>query len=81
MRKRLRLKCWKCDKTFALTMDIAGQPLISKECPFCGARCTIDLNPYRQSTTEVLRGTEIDLQKETLHLPEEIPTANPDEGD
>ncbi len=81
MRKRLNLQCWQCNQAFELTLNIVGQPLFSKECPYCHAQCIIDLDPYRQSTTEILRGAEIDPEKEELILPTQIPTTKPDKDD
>jgi len=79
MKKRLNLTCWNCHETFELTLDITNQPLFSRECSHCNAQCIIDLNPYRQPISEVLRGREIDLEKEKLILPEQIPTIKPNE--
>lgn len=80
-RLRLTFKCWNCDSTFQLTRELAGQPRLLIDCPYCAARCVYDLDHYRDSKTEVLRGTEIDLEKETLNLPEVIVTTEPSEED
>lgn len=81
MKKRLALKCWKCTATFELTLDITGKPEFLKECPYCLAPCCFDLDRYRQSTTEVLKGTPLDVQKQRLNLPKEIPTTEPSKED
>ncbi len=76
--KRLKFECHKCHKNFEWTIDMTGQPQLSKECPFCGTRCiTIDPDPYHSAVTEILRGHPINLETETLQLPNIIPTTKP----
>ena len=78
MRKRLKLQCWKCSKTFELTLEIEADPRYVKECVFCQCKLTIDLNPFRKSVTEVLKGKALELANEDLVLPDLIPTQEPD---
>ena len=81
--KRLNLKCWNCDESFGLTVDIDmdNEPRFIRECYSCGARLMINLNPYRSGVTEALRDLDspsrnLDVQ---LNLPSIIPTSKPEE--
>ena len=81
-RLRLTFKCWNCDQTFQLTRDISNNPRALIDCPYCGKRSVYDFNLYRDSKSEVLKdGSEIDMEKVILDLPEVIDTFKPKEED
>jgi DNA-directed RNA polymerase subunit RPC12/RpoP len=73
MQKRLKFKCWQCDREYSLTRDVQGQPKLIVECPFCEHEAVADLAPYRSEAVEVYRGDGNGA--ETITLPDVIPTS------
>lgn len=83
MSQRLTFQCWRCQKTYSLLFELAGDPVLAVECPYCGQEAIADLNPYRQDQTiDVFKGdTTAPLAVgETLNLPAIIPTTPAGEG-
>ncbi|WP_018014561.1 hypothetical protein [Teredinibacter turnerae] len=78
-RMRLTFKCWSCSKTYQLTREISGNPRVIIDCPYCSKRGVYDFNLYRDTKSEILRGSDIDLERETLNLPAIIETYEPTE--
>lgn len=77
MRERLEFECWQCKEPFSLLVDIEGDGLLLVECPFCSERCEVDLNPYRDSTVDVIRGEGEGADIEEFKRPKRIPTQKP----
>ncbi len=78
-KKRLTFKCWNCDREYALTREIQGQPKLFVACPYCEKAAVVDLAPYRSPVVDIFKS--IDMPKsnaeETLTLPAVIPTTAP----
>lgn len=80
MLKRIKMTCWQCQDNFELTLELQSSPRYQRECPYCGANCIIDLNPYRSTIVENLKdGQEFDPQIEQLNIPPLVPTTQPKE--
>ena len=81
-KKRLTFACWqeKCQRNFSLFIEEASTPIISTECPFCGAECVANLDPYQKDITKVYRGDSSDEEStgSTWNFPETIPTTAPE---
>ena len=55
MKKRLKFKCWNCDRKYTLFKEITDEQVLIVECPFCKAEGVVNLNPYWNRTITVLR--------------------------
>ncbi|MES9905400.1 MAG: hypothetical protein ABW168_22330 [Sedimenticola sp.] len=74
-------QCWKCEREFRQSIDLEGEPVLMVECPYCGAVCVVDLNPYRTPGIDPLRNTSATLETHPEYeLPECIPTTQPQES-
>lgn len=76
MEKRLKFRCWKCERIYSLFMEFtAGQQLLVA-CPFCAAEAVADLDPIPKQTIQVMKGDQ--ETQPTVHielqLPEILPT-------
>ena len=82
MEKRVRPEflCWQCGGTFGNVIDLAGEPALMLECPYCQAACKVDIAPYRGRVITVMRGEEGGPGAVRYELPETVPTADA-EGD
>ncbi|MCB9420186.1 MAG: hypothetical protein H6667_10290 [Ardenticatenaceae bacterium] len=72
MEKRIKFKCWNCQREYSLLQQVEGNPKLFVECPFCGAEGIADLAPYRTKNTTVMRGGEGDIPG--FSLPDVLPT-------
>jgi DNA-directed RNA polymerase subunit RPC12/RpoP len=79
MKKRLTFKCWNCSRTYTLQREITNEQVLTVACPYCGEDGVVDLNPFRNTITTVMRGTEDKEQDlgQALDLPEVLPTHKP----
>jgi len=75
MKTRPSFVCWQCERTFGQVVDLAGDPVLLLECPYCGAACKVDPAPYKQRVIEVLRGEEADPGEVRYELPARVPTS------
>jgi hypothetical protein len=75
MKKRLKFKCWNCEREYSLTRDLQGQPRLIVECPFCEREAVVDLAPYRSEAVGVYKGEAESGGAETITLPDVIPTS------
>jgi hypothetical protein len=81
MLKRLTFKCWSCDRPYGLTLNLAGKPKLSPECPYCRAVGIVELDPYRQDIVEPLKNdtaAESNLGSQ-YNFPDVLPTQRPPE--
>ena len=79
-KQRLEFQCWNCKRSYQLTLEVAGKPLLLIACPFCGKEAEADLNPYRSRPITLMRGTGEDYKTDktgTLSLPKCLPTRPP----
>jgi len=77
MAKRVKFKCWNCDREYSLLRDAAGQPKLIVECPFCGAEAEVDLAPWRDQVMNIHKGQGASEQSlgDVLNLPDVLPTS------
>ncbi len=73
-RQRPTFDCWNCRRPFGQTVTLDNDPVLLVECPYCGAGCKVDLNPYREEVVEVIRGGPVETGNQMFRLPEKIPT-------
>jgi hypothetical protein len=74
--KRVKLKCWNCEREYRLLREFKGQPKLFVACPFCGSEGVVDLAPWRSPTVEIYGGDQSHVYTlETLDLPAVLPTA------
>ncbi len=73
--KRLKFKCWNCNRNYSLWREITEEQVLAVACPYCNADGVVDLKPYRKETITVLKGKppEKSLGDE-LVLPDILPT-------
>ncbi len=74
---RPSFECWKCKRTFGQVVELEGDPVLSLECPYCGAACKVDLAPYQQRVVEVMKDGASGLGEIRYELPDRIPTSEP----
>jgi len=81
--KRLKFKCWQCDREYSLLHDLRGQPRFFTECPFCGEEAVVDLAPYRPSVKEIYQSSDgsSTAVSTAYSLPDVLPTAKPEAAD
>lgn len=75
MEKRVKLKCWNCQREYSLLRDV-GQAKLFVACPFCGAEGEVDLAPWRDPAMNIQKGggaAEAGLG-DALNLPDVLPT-------
>ncbi|MGH8476605.1 MAG: hypothetical protein ACRER2_12675 [Methylococcales bacterium] len=80
MNRRLKFRCWKCERDFSLLVEIDEYPDILTECPYCSEEVLIELAPYRDKKTTVFK-SHSDAEREQAvgnAFPEIIPTRKPD---
>ena len=77
---RQPIRCWKCKKVFTLLIDTAGNPELSRTCPYCGASFHINLAQYPTTVTTVVRNIGDPQPQEitVFLLPEIIETEQTD---
>lgn len=74
--RRLKFKCWNCEREFSLLLDTEEKPDLLSECPYCAAEVLIELDTHRSPTTTVFRGDAPDQNPATnvRDFPNIIPT-------
>lgn len=72
-KKRLTFRCWNCDKEYAMTIEIDGEPTIIVACPYCEKEAVADLDRIPQKVTVVYRGGQETTVAE-YDFPAVIPT-------
>ncbi|WP_089727770.1 hypothetical protein [Candidatus Thiosymbion oneisti] len=77
MKTRPSFVCWQCERTFGLVVDLAGDPVLLLECPYCSAQCKVDLYPYRARIVTVMRDQTAGPGDVRYELPARIPTSEP----
>lgn len=79
MKKRLKFRCWKCEKTYELLREIGEEdkPKLSIACPFCGKGAVVELDPYREPLDFIPKGDatqRITVGQTVYVLPDILPT-------
>lgn len=72
MEKRIKFRCWNCQREYSLLKQIQGEPKLFVECPFCGAEGVVDLAKWRTDTITLVRGKEEGIPG--YSLPDVLPT-------
>ncbi len=82
MQKRIKFKCWNCEREYSLLRELEGQPKLFVACPFCEAEGVVDLAPYRSEVVEIYKSAANDAQfvGAGLILPAVLPTVNKEEA-
>jgi len=55
-RQRLSFQCCGCDRDFGQTIALNDGDELLLECPFCGEKCKVDIEPHRNKVVEIMRG-------------------------
>jgi hypothetical protein len=76
MQRRLKFSCWNCKQEYSLLREVEGRPKLLVECPFCEHEAVVDLAPYRDETTTVMRGDKSRLPTGApgITIPDVLPT-------
>ncbi len=74
-KRRLTFRCWNCEKTYAMTRELDGQPTLIVACPYCEKEAVVDLDPYRQSITVVHKGVDESTVAEYAFPDHPLPTS------
>jgi hypothetical protein len=56
MKKRLKFRCWSCEREYSMTRAIEGKPELIVACPYCEQEGAVDLSRYRTTVRNVFRG-------------------------
>lgn len=77
MRKRIKMKCWHCDREYSLLrdLDVDEKPRLIVECPFCENEAVVDLAPFRTEKVDVLQSGDAAETGSVLDLPDVLPTS------
>ncbi|MEW5717493.1 MAG: hypothetical protein AB1817_02585 [Chloroflexota bacterium] len=84
MKKRLKFKCWKCERTYTLSREITEEQVLTVACPYCNADGVVDLGTYPRRKIQVFRNLSVLSQDDDLtfgtepELPEVLPTQKPE---
>lgn len=81
MKKKLKLQCWNCPKTYFENLEIADEQEFIVKCPYCGARAVVTLRPYRKQLKNAIiyRGENEDTYSdEDFQIPDVVPTRKPE---
>ena len=76
--KRLKYKCWHCEREYTLLRELKGLLRFTVVCPYCENEGVVDLAPARPEGMDTLRGGESDAPWEYLDLSGTIPTSKPE---
>lgn len=81
MAKRIKFKCWNCERVYSLLREIKDELRLIEECPFCGSECVVNLAPWRSEATTIFKGSANDEAAlgDALDLPDVLPTQKPDQ--
>ena len=74
--KRLKFKCWKCERDYELTLELKGKPTLNVACPFCEAEAVVELAPFRSTVDTIYRNGSSEKKTigEEWAFPDVIPT-------
>jgi hypothetical protein len=57
--KRQKIECWKCTRIFSLLIDTAGEPTLTRECPYCHAPLKLDFGGEPQNIVTVMGSGQV----------------------
>ncbi len=77
--KRQKIRCWQCKEIFSLLIDTAGEPTLTRECPYCHAPLKFAFGGEPQNIVTLMRGSaQSQSQERTLYqLPEILESSDP----
>ena len=77
--KRQKIRCWQCKETFSLLIDTAGEPTLTKACPYCHAVLKLAFGGEPQNIITVMRGAARSQTQEitVYQLPEILESSDP----
>ena len=84
MKKRLKFKCWNCERTYTLSREITEEQVLTVACPYCNAEGVVDLGTYPRRKIQVFRNLSVLSQDDDLtlgtepELPDILPTQKPE---
>ncbi|HRA67937.1 MAG TPA: hypothetical protein PL187_18045 [Caldilinea sp.] len=83
MKRRLKYRCWSCDREYSMTREIVGNPQIIVACPYCGKEGAVDLDPFRDNTVSIYQSADAPAAPSipTYTFPDVIPTSQPTDQD
>ena len=77
--KRQKIRCWQCKEIFSLLIDTAGEPTLTKACPYCHAPLKLAFGGEPQNIFTVMRGAARSQPQEitVYQLPEILESSDP----
>ena len=77
--KRQKIECWQCKRIFTLLIDTAGEPTLTKACPYCHAPLKLAFGGEPQNIITVMRGAARSQTQEitVYQLPEILESSDP----
>ena len=77
--KRQKIECWQCKRIFSLLIDTAGEPTLTKACPYCHAPLKLAFGGEPQNIITVMRGAPRSQPQEitVYQLPEILDSSDP----
>ena len=82
-KRRLKFKCWHCERDYEMTRQDLGLVRLVVECPFCEHEAVVDLAPFRDESVSTFKSVDGEPQSnfESLNLPAVLPTSPPEPED
>lgn len=74
----VNFQCWQCEEEFSFSVDLETTPQLLLSCPYCGADCFIDFEPYRKASLTVTRGSSDNTGATAFELPKVIGLRKPE---